>query len=156
MIELDPNTRLVRWFLWSVELRSEFWGHPSSFPSTYSLLENGTNRCFFLRVTLVWVPLILLLQVVVWGSALASMTWLPYTLFGWQGLAWTWGVPAALWLGGYWFSQWYDNRPPPGPKPEVALPKKSPGVVSMVWDQAWDRVCPRIKFKQPEGPNESP
>jgi hypothetical protein len=47
--------------------------------------EKGTNLCHFMRVILLWAPLVLLLHLVLYGGAIAALTIVPVYWFGLSG-----------------------------------------------------------------------
>ena len=86
-MELDKRQWYVRWFFWSLMVWDEFRETDSSWK-----FENGTNLCHFIRVMLVWCPLVLLLNATVYGSGIAALTALPISLYGGVGYAWVVGI----------------------------------------------------------------
>lgn len=97
---LDDRQWYVRWFLWSLGIYDAFRDR-----DTASWIKH-TNLCFFLRVTLVYAPLILTLHVILYGLLIAVFTVLPMTLFGGSAYSLTaggivgvvlfiWGIKAA-------------------------------------------------------------
>src|SRR5690606_938632 len=78
----------VRWFFWSWEILERFRGSYSwEREERRRQVERGTNLCAFMRVILVWTPLVLLLHVVVAAAVLATATILPATLWSVGGYA---------------------------------------------------------------------
>lgn len=77
-MRLDRSQWFVKLFFWSLGIWDEFTGHNRK----NQCEMNGTNLCFFIRVMLVWAPLVLLLHVVLFGSTIYILTVLPITLFG--------------------------------------------------------------------------
>jgi len=91
-MDLNPQRWDVKWFFWSLDIWDAFLERRTgSYVQCY-----GTNLCFFLRVMLVWTPLVLLLHTVVYGVAIAALTIVPIYLFG--GSGYFWGVSAIVTL----------------------------------------------------------
>ena len=87
-MELDRRQWYVRWFFWSLMVWNEFKEDDDS----SWRYRTGTNLCHFLRVMLVWCPLVLLLNAAVYGSGIAVLTVLPIYFYGGVGYAWIIGV----------------------------------------------------------------
>lgn len=77
-MELDRRQWYVRWFFWSLMVWDEFREDATA----WYCERNGTNLCHFVRVTLVWAPLVVALHLFVYGSAIAVLTAWPIYLFG--------------------------------------------------------------------------
>ncbi len=141
-ITLDTTVWHVRWFLWSVRIWRRFCGYRTGCPD--DLLKSGTNRCFYIRVTLVWAPLVLLLHALVAFGVVASLTYLPYKLFGALGVPSVW-LALALCYGA---KCWVNSRPPKPYEPKSSKPAtSSPGYFAMLLSQIGATLCPRIEFK---------
>lgn len=159
-MELDKRQWYVRWFFWSLTVWDEFKDHGDS----SWRYRNGTNLCHFLRVMLVWCPLVLLLNVAVYGAGVAALTALP--IYFWGGTGYAYVVGALAIVVGVIISlnalsrrlkEW-ERRHPPAPKPEkkkeppkVAVPAAptGPGFWQVVWQYivaSKQKVCPIITF----------
>ncbi len=83
-MDLSKNLWYVRWFLWSADVISEFAdrGYRDKRDRSYYELH-GTSLCQFMRVTLVWAPIVLALHFVVFVLVLSAFILMPAYLFGW-------------------------------------------------------------------------
>ena len=95
-MELKLNRDLwhVRWFFWSLSIVDEFFETSRSYYA-----EDGTNLCYFMRVTLIYAPIILLLHVILVGIFFFSIITLPIYLFGGVGYGLTVGAIAIIIVG---------------------------------------------------------
>lgn len=95
-MELKLNRDLwhVRWFFWSLSIVDEFFETSRSYYA-----EDGTNLCYFMRVTLIYAPIILLLHVILVGIFFFSIITLPIYLFGGVGYGLTVGTIAIIIVG---------------------------------------------------------
>jgi hypothetical protein len=80
-MELQKRQWFVHWFFISLAVISRFRGDYSSY-WTEIRYRDGTNLCHFIRVILVWAPLIVLLNVSACGLVLAALIAAPIYLFG--------------------------------------------------------------------------
>lgn len=81
-MHLNKDSWYVRWYFWSLGICEEF----SDNCSLTDRAENrGTNLCAFMRVILIYAPLILLLHAIVYAGAIATITVWPIYLFGLKG-----------------------------------------------------------------------
>jgi hypothetical protein len=83
-MELNNRRWYVTWFYLSLAILDRFQGD-RGWGRKEDKYRNGTNLCHFIRVTLVWGPLVLALHLVVYGAAIAVLTIVPIQLFGWSG-----------------------------------------------------------------------
>ena len=81
-MELNRDKWYVRWYFWSLGICEEF---RDDHYLQRDAKENGTNLCAFMRVVLVYTPLILLFTAIAWTAALVTITVLPIWLFGFKG-----------------------------------------------------------------------
>lgn len=84
-MHLNKDSWYVRWYFWSLGICEEFLDNHGLM---WNAKNRGTNLCAFMRVILIYAPLILLLHAIVYASLLATITILPIKLFGlkWYGL----------------------------------------------------------------------
>ena len=78
-MELSRKKWYVRLFFWSLDIWSEFKDESSH--QNYGQ-RMGTNLCFFMRVILVYMPVVLLLHAAILISLVASLTVVPIYFFG--------------------------------------------------------------------------
>lgn len=78
-MDLNKSKWYVRWYFWSLGICEEFRDNHSLI---WNAEKDGTNLCAFMRVILIYAPLILLLHAIVYAAALAVITVLPIWLFG--------------------------------------------------------------------------
>ena len=76
-MELHRNRWYVHWFFLSLAVCDTFADRYRR-----NNHEKGTNLCQFMRVTLVWAPLALALNVLVYGLMLAALTAAPIYFYG--------------------------------------------------------------------------
>ena len=163
-MELNPNVWYVRLFFWSFEIWSAFL--EGDYARDRSHMEkNGTNLCFFIRVMVVYMPLVLLLHLGLVVVAVISLTALPIYLFG--GIAYGWILATtAMVVGIIWgvktmrqhrlrrardMASLIDyvevEEEPVASQVDTAL--KGPGFFEVVWAYivaAKKQVCPSINF----------
>lgn len=94
-MELNPNSWYVRLFFWSVGIWGAFLDKEYRYVPD-DLRERGTNLCFFVRVMVVYMPLVLLLHAAFVVAAVVSLTALPIYLFGSIAYGWTLAAIAAV------------------------------------------------------------
>lgn len=155
------NERLwyVRLFFWCLSIQDEF----TEGNAEYRVRRHGTNLCHFLRVILVYTPIIFLLHLVLYGGAVAAITYVPMSL---MGLGWYFAVAIAIaCLVGIiyaikWYRRWQLNRPAKTQSRAEAQPVQaaaatpkptSPSFGSLVWQfivAQKRRVCPLINFSR--------
>ena len=90
-MQLDPRLWYVRWFLFSHMVWSEF----SEISDSRSHQQN-TNLCYFVRVTLFWCPLVIILHLMMVAFAVSAVTAIPVYFYGGIGYAWILGTVAAV------------------------------------------------------------
>ena len=83
-MDLNRSKWYVRWYFWSHGICDEFLDHGDT---QWRIEQNGTNLCAFMRVILIYAPLILLLHAIVYAGALTTITVLPIWLFGLKSYA---------------------------------------------------------------------
>ncbi len=158
-MELDKRQWYVRWFFWSLMVWDEFKETDSSWR-----YENGTNLCHFIRVMLVWCPLVLLLNAAVYGSGIAALTALPIYLYGGVGYAWVVGIIAfvvalilAIKFALRRLREWERRQPAmhksekKNETPKVAPAPTGPGFFEVLWKYIVGlkkKVCPTITFNR--------
>lgn len=75
-ITLSKDSWHVRWFMWS----SDIW---QEFRNGHAMHDLQTNLCYYIRTTLISAPLVILINLAVYVSALICITYIPITFFGW-------------------------------------------------------------------------
>ena len=82
-MELHTNRWYVQWFFLSLRVIDRFTGGNDE----YWHAENGmsTNLCQFMRVTLIWAPLVVALNLAVYGLVLSALIFVPLYYFGLDG-----------------------------------------------------------------------
>ena len=84
-MNLNKDKWYVHWYFWSLGICEQF-------SDNFRLIDRaeirGTNLCAFMRVIIIYAPLILLLHAIVYAAALATVTVWPIYLFGlkWYGI----------------------------------------------------------------------
>jgi hypothetical protein len=157
-MELDKRQWYVRWFFWSLMLWDEFREDETS----WQFENNGTNLCHFIRVILVWAPLVVVLHLLVYGSAIAVLTAWPIYLFGFS-----WYMAAllaiAIVVGAVWGTkrasrkarEWRRTHPITVLRPTFRRTKtveaapRGPGFFEVLWQYVVavkSKVCPTITF----------
>lgn len=163
-MDLKKQQWYVGWFFTCLAVIDEFmderevrvWRH-----------RHGANLCTFMRVSLIWGPFIIALHIIVYGGAIASITYLPVHLFGFGGYAWIIGAIAGLvgtiWLlkiaNRAWNAMQQRQRDARRGKafaemstvvePSAEPVDKGSSFASIVWSYAVavkQRVCPIINF----------
>lgn len=87
-MELNKDIWYVRLFFWTLEVYYAFRNEKYCFSRSH-VERTGTNLCFFVRVIVLYAPLILLLNVVFVAAAVASVTAIPIYFFGATFYGWT-------------------------------------------------------------------
>jgi hypothetical protein len=75
----DTTKWYVRWFFWSADIWLTFREREYAM---MELRERGTNLCFFIRTMFVSAPLVILLHIFVYGTAVVAVTYWPVKVFG--------------------------------------------------------------------------
>lgn len=153
-MDLNRQKWYVRWYFWSLEICDESLDRGDT---SERVVENGTNLCAFMRTILIYTPLILLFNALVYAATLATITVLPIYLFGFKGFGLSWGGLAVLGVSIYLivlFVMWRKNKR----RSRALVEKKaantdaaSPSFHRVVgqWVMAKKRkVCPLITFVQ--------
>lgn len=83
-MDLDKRQWYVTWFFVSLAVLDKFRGR-TSWDSDLDRYRNGTNLCHFIRVILLWTPLVYGFHILVYGTAIAILTYWPIRLFGFNG-----------------------------------------------------------------------
>ena len=93
-MELNKNRWYVQWFFLSLRIVDRFTGGQDE----YWHAEGGhaTNLCQFMRVTLIWAPLVVALNLTVYGLVLGALIFVPLYYFGLTGSLTIYGVILAL------------------------------------------------------------
>lgn len=92
-MHLNKNSWYVRWYFWSLEICCQFLDNGNMM---WRAEQKGTNLCAFMRVIIIYAPLILLLHAIVYAGALAAITIWPIYLFGLKGYGLGMGALVAL------------------------------------------------------------
>lgn len=166
-MELDRRQWYVRWFFWSLGIWDEFRDRGD----LWWVESRGTNLCHFIRVTLIWAPLVLLLNALVYAAAFATLTVIPVVYFGstfYVSLI----VAIVAIVGAVWGTKKllkHHNRreeavrrSSPAPTAHVApetaafapAAPRVPGFFAVLWMYlvaAKRKICPTINFRQPYG-----
>lgn len=163
-MNLNKQQWYVRWFFTCLAVIDEFAGDHGD--RVYKN-RHGASLCPFVRVSLIWGPLIILLHLVVYAGAIVSVTLLPIILFGFGSyitlIAGITGVIAVIWLckkAEDALKQWRRRvrearwqaaieAPESDEQPKTEAVKKGPSFASVLWSYAVaakQRVCPIINF----------
>jgi hypothetical protein len=164
-VDINKKQWYVRWFFFCLALIDEFVNERGWRMNRF---EDGVNLCTFMRVSLIWGPLVILLHITFYTGLVATFTYLPIHLFGFGGYVWIIGSVAGVigalflvaWVEDVWKiwrrKRWEAARearhkalefPVNDRTPEAE--KKGPSFVSVVWSYAAavkQKVCPIIKF----------
>jgi hypothetical protein len=166
-MELNQSAWYVRLFFWSLGIWEAFQDYLYRYDRSY-VEERGTNLCFFIRVTFVYMPLVLLLHIALVVAAVASLTALPIYLFG--GIAYGWTLSAiAVVIGIIWGvkkkralrrvteherTQVEFAEHKHGVRPlEEATEPRGPGFLDVLWVYlvaTKKKVCPSVAFLAPK------
>ena len=79
-MDLDITKWYVRFFFWSLSVWIKFW---DNYDNADHYKRAGTNLCHAIRVTFVWMPLVLMLHVALVLSAAFVLIFLPLHYFEW-------------------------------------------------------------------------
>lgn len=91
-MELNKNRWYVQWFFLSVHIINCFTGNDNE----YVYKRRGTNLCQFMRVTLLWAPIVVLLNLAIYGLLLSAFVFVPLHFFGVTGSLSIYGVILAI------------------------------------------------------------
>lgn len=92
-MNLNSDGWYVRYFFWSVSVWSAFIDQPYL---VEKIKERGTNLCFFIRVMVVWAPLVMAIHGLLFAAALGCVLILPVYFFGGEGYSWFVGIAVGL------------------------------------------------------------
>jgi uncharacterized membrane protein len=81
-VDLDKRKWFVNWFFLSLAVLDKFRGGWGDSEYRY---RKGTNLCHFVRVILLWTPLVVVLHLALYAAALAALIALPIYWFGLSG-----------------------------------------------------------------------
>ena len=83
-MKIDKNTWHAKLFFWSMRAwrKFKFGQNWDKEVLVKDLLKGGTNLCEYIRVMFLWMPLVLLLHIVFYGTILAAFLVVPIALFG--------------------------------------------------------------------------
>lgn len=84
MLQVNPDSWHARLYLWSHTIWGEFW-HKNNW-SWYKDKCTNTNVCYYLRVMLVYAPLVILLHAALFAATVGVVVVLPIHLFGASGV----------------------------------------------------------------------
>ena len=155
--DLNPDLWYVKWFFWSLGIYTTF---QNDFWSERRIRENGTNLCFFGRTTLITAPVIIMLHVFMYVSAVLVLTIVPIRYFGGSGYLWILAAISVLCLvifGMKRFYAWgrearYARRNIHRPTPQIMA--RGPNFFDVLgqWRKAvHEKICPLVTFtQQPE------
>lgn len=88
-MHLDRDLWYVRWFFWSLGIWDAFMDNGDT---TWRVETRGINLCPFVRIMLLYAPLVIVLHAVVYVAAFMAFTVIPIRLFGWSNYLWAFGV----------------------------------------------------------------
>jgi len=159
-MELNRSVWYVHLFFWSLGI----WGAFRDNNYLYNrsrMEERGTNLCFFIRVMVVYMPLVLLLHATFVTMAVASLIALPIYLFGGIVYGWTlaaimavigtiWGVKVALRRVARRERKQHERKQPAA---KVAKTPRGPGFFEVLWAYlvaAKKKICPSVAFLAPK------
>ena len=164
-MNLNRNVWYVHLFFWSLGIWGAFRDNDGRYDCS-RMEDRGTNLCFFVRVLVVYMPLVLLLHVVFAGVLVASLTVLPVYLFGSIAYGWTLASTAVV-VGTFWgvgvalrYAKHAARRKPAQVKvvelkheeklaPKAAEAPKGPSFFEVLWAYlvaAKKKICPLITF----------
>jgi hypothetical protein len=69
-MELNETSWYVRYYFWAVEVWDAFAGRWPGYRD-----KEHTNLCFFIRVTLLWAPLVVLLHILFVVLCVTALAW---------------------------------------------------------------------------------
>jgi hypothetical protein len=162
-MELNRSVWYVRLFFWSLRIWGAFRNDDHRY-DVYEMEKRGTNLCFFVRVMIVYMPLVLLTHVAFVVAAVASLTVLPIYLFGGINYGWLLVVIAVVTctLKGIgvaerrvaerkhmWVKLMEHER-----ETQQATESGGPGFFGVLWAYlvaTKKKVCPLIVFLAPKG-----
>lgn len=165
-MELNRSFWYVRLFFWSLGIWRAF--REDDYRYDRSRVEkSGTNLCFFIRVMVVYMPVVLLLHAAFAAVAVASLTALPIYLFGGITYGWTltaiavvigtiWGVKVALQRAARRERtqvKFVEHKQETRPAAEVTEAPRGPGFFEVLWAYlvaAKKKICPSIAFLAPK------
>ena len=159
-LDWSRDTWYSRWFFWSADVYAEFRNHPYQKRDADYYRLRGANGCVFSRTTFLAAPLTIALHAIAYGTLLASLTYVPYKLWGTSYIQVCFGV--AVFVASAWLLKqlWPTTI---APRLETAFEtagiyvhnrrlarvQKSPGFFAFVWQQmvsAKQAICPIIRF----------
>lgn len=165
-MEFNKNRWYVQWFFLSLRVIDNFGGRSGD--NTY-YYRHGTNLCHFMRVTLLWAPLVVALHIALYGLAVAALVLTPLHYFGLIGAAKIYGVillgvgALILVVAGIWgateLAVFVDRKVSETSatmkeRQKLAAARKAergPSFGSVLWQYVIAikrRICPIITFKQ--------
>lgn len=146
-LNLGVDLWYVRLFFSSLRVWRAFTGNPrygdDEIPSA------GTNPCFFVRVMVVYAPLVWLLHAALAAGAVLVLVMFPVSQFGIKSLAVGAGVVAVAWLL-LAFHRWHPARPRTRRLARKSEPRgPSAWEILRVYAAAVKRrVCPLVTFRE--------
>lgn len=165
-MELNRSVWYVRLFFWSLGIWGAFRDDDYRYDRS-RVEKSGTNLCFFTRVMVVYMPLVLLLHAAFATVAVASLTALPIYLFG--GIAYGWTLAAiAVVIGTIWGVKvalrraarrertqvkFVERKQETRPAAEVTEASRGPGFFEVLWAYlvaAKKKICPSVAFLAPK------
>lgn len=166
-MELNRSIWYVRLFFWSLGIWGAFRDGDYRYDRSY-VEERGANLCFFIRVMVVYTPLVLLLHAAFAAAAVASLTALPIYFFGGIAYGWTlativvvigtiWGVKVALRRRAAWREhthvKFVERKREARPETEATETPRGPGFFEVLLAYlvaAKKKICPSIAFLAPK------
>lgn len=151
MIYLNPNSWLVRWYLWSAEFLDYCGTSYRKEDFRKNLLESGTNRCDFIKTVLIKAPIALLFTYGSYAALIWVLLYHPYNLAGWKGPATVGAIPITI------LCIILVVRIVAQPKVAESIGTvagmavspivKTANITTLVWGHLKDKYCPKISFK---------
>lgn len=162
-MDLDRNAWFVKLFFWSLGIVGAFRPDNWNFEA-WRIEKNGTNLCFAVRVTFLYMPLILLGHAVLFVASIFILIVLPIQFFGVMSYAATVAFIATVVMVIWQFKKIADRKMESKyaqqaetqrkslveiPVVIVAIAPKGPGFFEVFWAYlvaTKHKVCPSIKF----------
>ena len=163
-MNLDRKSWHVRLFFSSHGICDKFTGfdrnwYYDDFDRSWYYDDESTNLCHYVRVILLYAPLVFLAHLIFLAAALYVLILLPFQLFG-TGYWYAIGIIAALaalagiavWFHRRWEFVWSkkheEKTSQPTPEPEPVKVKR-PGFFEVLWNYliaVKQKICPTVNF----------
>lgn len=149
-MDLNRACWYVRWFFWSLGICDVFRDRDTA----WLVERDGISLCPFIRIMLVYAPLVIAFHAVVYVAAFMTLTAMPIYLFG--GSAYLWGIGDVIILtliivGIKKLNAWLDVRTPVSHAPKIKKVSTSSGPSFFAVIRQWlvavhEKICPTITF----------